>query len=160
MRRIPFAQATDLPESRRLIPKGPPVIKPIMRNQTFLAQPCAPATIADTQTAQDLLDTLAAHSHECVGMAANMIGVPKRIIVFDDEGTSRIMFNPEIISCAGPFETEEGCLSLLGRRAATRYRTIKVRYEDKAFRSKTKSFAGWTAQIIQHEIDHCNGIVI
>ena len=131
-----------------------------MKNQTFLAQPCAPATAADAQTAQDLLDTLAAHSHECIGMAANMIGVPKRIIVFDDEGTSRIMFNPEVISCAGPFETEEGCLSLLGRRTATRYRTIKVRYEDEAFRSKTKSFAGWTAQIIQHEIDHCNGIVI
>ena len=136
------------------------MIKPIMTNQVFLSKPSTPATENDTQTAQDLLDTLKAHSHECVGMAANMIGVAKRIIVFDDEGTHRLMFNPEIISSAGSYETEEGCLSLQGRRSTTRFRTIKVRYEDNNFRERTKSYSGWTAQIIQHEIDHCNGIVI
>lgn len=136
------------------------MIKPIMTNEIFLARPSEPAAAADAQTAQDLLDTLAAHAHECVGMAANMIGVPKRIIVFDDEGTYRIMYNPEIVSSAGAYDTEEGCLSLTGRRPATRYRTIKVRYEDADFRERTKTYTGWTAQIIQHEIDHTNGIVI
>ena len=136
------------------------MIKPIMTNEMFLAQPSAQATADDAQTAQDLLDTLAAHKHECVGMAANMIGVAKRIIAFDDEGTYRIMYNPEIISKAGAYGTEEGCLSLAGRRPTTRYRTIKVRYEDAAFHEKTKSYTGWTAQITQHEIDHLNGIVI
>ncbi len=136
------------------------MIKPIMTNQLFLSQPSAPVTTADAQTAQDLLDTLSAHNHEYVGMAANMIGVLKRIIVFDDEGTPRIMFNPEIVSSTGPFETEEGCLSLRGQRATTRYRSIKVSYEDIGFQQKTKTFTGWTAQIIQHEIDHCNGILI
>lgn len=136
------------------------MIKPIMTNQIFLAQPSSPATAEDTQTAQDLLDTLTAHNQECVGMAANMIGALKRIIVFDDNGTYHIMFNPEIVSTTGMFETEEGCLSLAGRRTTTRYRTIKVRFEDINFRTKTKSFTGWTAQIIQHEIDHCNGIII
>lgn len=92
------------------------MIKPIMTNEIFLARPSEPATAADAQTAQDLLDTLAAHAHECVGMAANMIGVPKRIIVFDDEGTHRIMYNPEIVSSAGAYDAEEGCLSLIGRR--------------------------------------------
>ena len=136
------------------------MIQPIMTNQAFLAQPSAPATIEDTQTAQDLADTLVAHSKACVGMAANMIGVRKRIIVFDDAGTNRIMFNPELLSGAGAYEAEEGCLSLPGRRATTRYRTIKVRFEDEGFRVKTRTFSGWTAQIIQHEIDHCNGILI
>ena len=136
------------------------MIKPIMTNQAFLSRPSEPATADDAQTAQDLLDTLAAHRRECVGMAANMIGVPKRIIAFDDEGTPRIMHNPEIVSRAGAYETKEGCLSLDGRRPATRYRTIKVRYEDADFRPKTKTYTGWTAQIIQHEIDHCEGIVI
>ncbi len=136
------------------------MIKPIMTNEIFLARPSEPATAADAQTAQDLLDTLAAHAHECVGMAANMIGVPKRIIVFDDEGTHRIMYNPEIVSSAGAYDTEEGCLSLIGRRPTTRYRTIKVCYEDADFHERTKTYTGWTAQIIQHEIDHTNGIVI
>lgn len=136
------------------------MIKPIMTNEIFLARPSEPATAADAQTAQDLLDTLAAHAHECVGMAANMIGVPKRIIVFDDEGTHRIMYNPEIVSSAGAYDAEEGCLSLIGRRPATRYRTIKVCYEDADFHERTKTYTGWTAQIIQHEIDHTNGIVI
>lgn len=136
------------------------MIKPIMTNEIFLARPSEPATTADAQTAQDLLDTLAVHAHECVGMAANMIGVPKRIIVFDDEGTHRIMYNPEIVSSAGAYDTEEGCLSLIGRRPTTRYRTIKVCYEDADFHERTKTYTGWTAQIIQHEIDHTNGIVI
>lgn len=136
------------------------MIRPIMTNQTFLAMPSAPATDADAQVAQDLLDTLAAHAHECVGMAANMIGVAKRIIVFDDEGTPRVIFNPEIVSKAGAYDTREGCLSLIGQRPTTRYRTIKVTYHDRDFRSKTKSFTGFTAQIIQHEVDHCNGIII
>lgn len=136
------------------------MIKPIMTNEIFLARPSEPATAADAQTAQDLLDTLAAHAHECVGMAANMIGVPKRIIVFDDEGTHRIMYNPEIVSSAGAYDAEEGCLSLIGRRPSTRYRTIKVCYEDADFHERTKTYTGWTAQIIQHEIDHTNGIVI
>ena len=136
------------------------MIKPIMTNEISLARPSEPATAADAQTAQDLLDTLAAHAHECVGMAANMIGVPKRIIVFDDEGTHRIMYNPEIVSSAGAYDTEEGCLSLIGRRPTTRYRTIKVCYEDADFHERTKTYTGWTAQIIQHEIDHTNGIVI
>lgn len=136
------------------------MIKPIMTNEIFLARPSEPATAADAQTAQDLLDTLAAHAHECVGMAANMIGVPKRIIVFDDEGTHRIMYNPEIVSSAGAYDAEEGCLSLIGRRPSTRYRTIKVCYEDADFHERTKTYTGWTAQIIQHEIDHCDGILI
>ena len=134
------------------------MIKPIMTNEISLARPSETATAADAQTAQDLLDTLAAHAHECVGMAANMIGASKRIIVFDDEGTYRIMYNPEIVSSA--YDAEEGCLSLIGRRPTTRYRTIKVCYEDADFHERTKTYTGWTAQIIQHEIDHTNGIVI
>lgn len=136
------------------------MIKPIMTNQLFLARPSEPAGPSDAPTAQDLLDTLAAHSHECVGMAANMIGMLKRIIAFDDEGTYRIMYNPEIVSRAGEYAADEGCLSLAGRRPVTRYRTIKVRYQDAEFREKTKTYTGWTAQIIQHEIDHCDGIVV
>ncbi|MEG0504474.1 MAG: peptide deformylase [Raoultibacter sp.] len=136
------------------------MIQPIMTNQIFLAQPSAVASAADIQTARDLIDTLTAHNHECVGMAANMIGVLKRIIVFDDESTYQVMFNPEIISSAGEFETEEGCLSLVGRRPTTRYRTIKVYFEDLDFHSKTRTYTGWTTQIIQYEIDHCNGIII
>ena len=136
------------------------MIKPIMTNEISLARPSETATAADAQTAQDLLDTLAAHAHECVGMAANMIGASKRIIVFDDEGTYRIMYNPEIVSSAGAYDAEEGCLSLIGRRPTTRYRTIKVCYEDADFHERTKTYTGWTAQIIQHEVDHCNGIII
>ena len=136
------------------------MIKPLMTNEISLARPSETATAADAQTAQDLLDTLAAHAHECVGMAANMIGASKRIIVFDDEGTYRIMYNPEIVSSAGAYDAEEGCLSLIGRRPTTRYRTIKVCYEDADFHERTKTYTGWTAQIIQHEIDHCEGIVI
>lgn len=131
-----------------------------MRERFVLQQTSAPVTADDLQTARDLRDTLEAHAHECVGMAANMIGVLKRIIVFDDNGQIKTMLNPEIVSKAGPFETEEGCLSLAGTRKTTRYKTIEVRFQDEALNERTKTFRGWTAQIIQHEIDHCDGILI
>ena len=115
----------------------------------------------DLQVAQDLLDTLAANKEACVGMAANMIGVRKRIIAFDNEGTYMTMFNPEIIKAAGLYDTQEGCLSLLGGpRPCKRYQTIKVRWQNENFQIRMKTFTGWTAQIIQHEIDHCNGVLI
>lgn len=110
--------------------------------------------------AQDLLDTLAANAERCVGLAANMIGVRKRVIAVDDAGSHFVLFNPEIIKCSEPFETEEACLSLTGKRKAKRYGSIKVRYHNRDFQVRLKTFKGWTAQIIQHEIDHCSGIVI
>ncbi|MBT1178003.1 peptide deformylase [Bifidobacterium callimiconis] len=134
--------------------------RPIMTSAAFLSQPSAPATKNDAKVAQDLLDTLAAHANECVGMAANMIGVSRQVIVFDDNGTARAMFNPRITAQSEPYETREGCLSLIGERKTTRYRRITVSFDDLAFHRCTENFAGWTAQIIQHEIDHCNGIVI
>ena len=119
------------------------------------------ATKEDLQVAQDLLDTLIANKDGCVGMAANMIGVRKRIIVFDNEGTYMTMFNPEIIKKSEPYNTEEGCLSLLcGPRPCKRYQTIKVQWQTPEFQTRIKTFTGWPAQIIQHEIDHCNGILI
>lgn len=136
------------------------MIRPIMKDQFFLSRKSQPATKEDLPIAQDLMDTLTAHRQECVGMAANMIGVLKRIIIFDNSGTYTVMFNPEIIAKSGAFETKEGCLSLTGQRDTTRYTTIKVRYQDMAFRPKVSTFTGWPAQIIQHEIDHCNGILI
>ena len=136
------------------------MIQPIMKDPIFLAQPSAPATEADLPVAQDLLDTLAAHKDGCVGMAANMIGVSKRIIVFDNEGTYMVMFNPEIVKSSQPYQAEEGCLSLTGRRTTKRYRSIKVQYQNDRFQTRLKTFTGWTAQIIQHEIDHCNGVLI
>lgn len=136
------------------------MIKPIMKDPIFLARKSAPATEADLQTAQDLLDTLAAHKDGCVGMAANMIGVAKRMIAFDNGGKYMVMFNPEIVKRSQPYETEEGCLSLSGTRKAKRYRTIKVRYQDERFLTRYQSFTGWTAQIVQHEIDHCEGVLI
>ena len=136
------------------------MIQPIMKDPIFLAQPSAPATEADLPVAQDLLDTLAAHKDGCVGMAANMIGVSKRIIVFDNEGTYMVMFNPEIVKCSQPYHAAEGCLSLTGRRTAKRYRSIKVQYQNDQFQTRLKTFTGWTAQIIQHEIDHCSGVLI
>ena len=134
--------------------------RPIMRDIIFLSQPSAPASPEDLPVARDLLDTLAAHRDGCVGMAANMIGVSKRIIAFDQEGEYMVMFNPEIVKRSGPYEAEEGCLSLEGRRRAKRYRSIKVRYQNEAFQTRLKTFTGWTAQIIQHELDHCEGILI
>jgi len=136
------------------------MVKEIMKDPIFLSLKSTPATKEDLSVAQDLLDTLAAHRDGCVGMAANMIGVTKRIIVFDNEGTDMVMFNPEIIKCSQPYQTEEGCLSLSGLRTTKRYRSIKVRYQNADFSVRLKSFTDWTAQIIQHEIDHCNGILI
>lgn len=136
------------------------MIREIMKDPVFLAQKSVPAVESDLSVAQDLLETLEAHKAGCVGMAANMIGVAKRIIAFDCDGTYMVMFNPEIVKQAQPYETEEGCLSLPGIRKTKRYRTIKVRYQNADFAVRIKTFTGWTAQIIQHEIDHCNGILI
>lgn len=136
------------------------MIREICRDETFLSQKAAPATADDLATAQDLLDTLTAHKDGCVGMAANMIGVSKRIIVFLNEGGPSLMFNPKILKRSGPYHTEEGCLSLPGRRETKRYRSIKVEYQNEAFQTRWKTFTGFSAQIIQHEIDHCDGILI
>ena len=132
----------------------------ICRDETFLAQKAAPATAEDLGAAQDLLDTLIAHKDGCVGMAANMIGVCKRIIAFDNEGTYMVMFNPVIVRQSGPYETQEGCLSLSGVRKTKRFQTVKVQWQNEKFQTRLKTFTGWTAEIIQHEIDHCEGILI
>ena len=136
------------------------MVKPIMRDIFFLNQPSEPATEADRKTGMDLLDTLKAHEEECVGMAANMIGVRKRIIAFDNEGSYMVMFNPEIVKKSGAYETEEGCLSLAGVRKCMRYQEIEVQYQDINFKQQRQMYSGWIAQIIQHEIDHCCGILI
>ena len=136
------------------------MVREIMRDEAFLSQKAEPATQDDLNIAQDLLDTLTAHKTGCVGMAANMIGVCKRIIVFDNEGKYMVMFNPEIIKKSGPYEAEEGCLSLTGTRKAKRWQSIKVQYQNEQFQPRFKTFTGWTAQIIQHEIDHCEGVLI
>ena len=137
------------------------MIKEIIHAPIFLAGKSELATKEDLQVAQDLLDTLIANKDGCVGMAANMIGVRKRIIVFDNEGTYMPMFNPEIITKSVPYETEEGCLSLLGGpRPCKRYKTIKVQWQTAEFQTRIKTFTGLPAQIIQHEIDHCNGVLI
>ncbi|WP_418484337.1 peptide deformylase [Dysosmobacter sp.] len=136
------------------------MIREICRDETFLAQKAAPATADDLATAQDLLDTLTAHKDSCVGMAANMIGVCKRIIAFDNDGTYMVMFNPVIVRQSGPYETQEGCLSLSGVRKTKRFQTVKVQWQNEKFQTRLKTFTGWTAEIIQHEIDHCEGILI
>ena len=137
------------------------MIKEIMHDPIFLAGKSQAATAEDLQVAEDLLDTLTANKEKCVGMAANMIGVRKAIIVFDNDGSYMTMFNPEIIKMSGLYETEEGCLSLIGEpRKCKRYKTIKVKWQTKNFETRIKTFTGWTAQIIQHEIDHCHGILI
>ena len=136
------------------------MIREICRDETFLAQKAAPATADDLATAQDLLDTLTAHKDGCVGMAANMIGVNKRIIAFDNAGTYMVMFNPVIVRQSGPYETQEGCLSLTGVRKTKRFQTIKVQWQNEQFQTRLKTFTGWTAEIFQHEIDHCEGILI
>jgi peptide deformylase len=136
------------------------MIREICRDETFLAQKAAPATADDLATAQDLLDTLTAHKDGCVGMAANMIGVCKRIIAFDNDGTYMVMFNPVIVRQSGPYEAEEGCLSLSGVRKTKRFQTVKVQWQNEKFQTRLKTFTGWTAEIIQHEIDHCEGILI
>ena len=136
------------------------MIRDICRDETFLAQRAERAGLEDLETARDLLDTLAAHKESCVGMAANMIGVNKRIIVFDNEGEYMVMLNPVIVKQSGPYETEEGCLSLTGRRKTKRFQTIKVQWQNEKLPTRLKTFTGWTAEIIQHEIDHCDGILI
>ena len=136
------------------------MVREIMRDETFLAQKAETAAPEDLPVAQDLLDTLTAHKDSCVGMAANMIGVNKRIIGFDNEGAYMVMLNPKIVKKSGPYQAEEGCLSLSGVRKAKRWKSIKVQYQNKKFQTRFKTFTGWTAQIIQHEIDHCEGILI
>ena len=136
------------------------MIRPIMKDPIFLAQKSAQATVSDMAVARDLRDTLEAHRDGCVGMAANMIGTARRIIIFDDNGSATVMFNPEIVKCSGAYEAEEGCLSLPGTRKAKRYRSIKVQYRNEQFQTRLKTYTGFTAQIIQHEIDHRNGLLI
>ena len=137
------------------------MIKELMHDPIFLAGKSEVATKGDLQVAQDLLDTLLAHKESCVGMAANMIGVTERIIVFDNEGSYMTMLNPVILKGSDLYEAEEGCLSLLGGpRKCKRYKKIKVQYQTLELQTRLKTFEGWTAQIIQHEIDHCNGVLI
>ena len=137
------------------------MVKELIHDPFLLARKSSPATAEDLQIAQDLLDTLNAHRDTCVGMAANMIGVTKRIIVFLDGNKPTLMLNPEILKASGEYEAEESCLSLLGGpRKCRRYQKIKVRYQTTSLQIRLKTYEGWTAQIIQHEIDHCNGILI
>ena len=137
------------------------MVKELIHDPIFLAQRSQIATAADLQAAQDLADTLVFHRQTCVGMAANMIGIARRIIAFYDGDSLQIMFNPEIVKTAGEYRAEESCLSLLGGpRPARRFQKIKVRYQTADFQTRLKTFEGFTAQIIQHEIDHCNGILI
>ena len=136
------------------------MVREIRKDKVFLAEASEKATAEDTEIARDLLETLEAHKAGCVGMAANMIGVRKRIIAFDNEGSYMVMFNPEIVKKSGAYEAEEGCLSLTGTRKTRRWQSIKVQYQNEKMQIRLKTFTGWTAQIIQHEIDHCNGIII
>ena len=137
------------------------MVRELVHDPILLSRTSVPATKEDLQTVQDLLDTLSAHREACVGMAANMIGVAKRIIAFDCDGTYMIMLNPVILKATGEYEAQESCLSLLGGpRKALRYQKIKVEYQNEQLQKRIKTFEGWTAQIIQHEIDHCNGILI
>ena len=137
------------------------MVRELMHDPLFLARKSEPAGADDLDTARDLMDTLLFHKDSCVGMAANMIGVTKRIIVFQDGKTYITMLNPVIVKAEGEYEAEEGCLSLLGGpRKCKRFHKIKVQYQTLAMQSRLKTYSGWTAQIIQHEIDHCNGILI
>ncbi len=137
------------------------MVKELMHDPIFLSLKSELATKDDLPVAQDLLDTLTAHKDGCVGMAANMIGAKKRIICFDNEGTYMTMFNPQILKKSGPYDTEEGCLSLLGGpRKCKRYQTVKVQWQTAEMQTRIKTFTGFPAQIIQHEIDHCDGILI
>ena len=137
------------------------MIRELIHDPILLSRKSREAGAADLPIAADLLETLAAHKQTCVGMAANMIGEFVRIIAFDCEGKYMVMLNPEIIKAEGPYETEEGCLSLLGGpRKTKRFQKIKVRYQTETMQVRLKTFTGWTAQIIQHEIDHCDGILI
>ena len=137
------------------------MVKELMHDPIFLAKKSEPATKNDIDIAVDLLETLVHHQEGCVGMAANMIGELKRIIAFDNDGEYMVMFNPVILKKADAYETEESCLSLLGGpRKTKRYKSIKVQYQTEDFKIRIKTFKGFSAQIIQHEIDHCDGILI
>ena len=136
------------------------MIKPIMKDIFFLGQKSEPATVIDLQVAKDLQDTLAAHRDACVGMAANMIGYKKRTIIVSAGPVDIVMHNPVLVSKAGPYEAEEGCLSLDGTRKTTRYQEIEVRYQDMAFKEQTQKFSGFVAEIVQHEMDHLEGKII
>ena len=137
------------------------MIKDLIHDPILLEKKSEVATKEDLQVEQDLLDTLTAHKDGCVGTAANMIGVCKRIIAFDNDGTYMVTLNPEIIKESGPYDTEEGCLSLLGGpRKCKRYQTVKVQWQTAEFQTRIKTFTGFPAQIIQHEVDHCNGVLI
>ena len=136
------------------------MVKEVIHDPILLARKSETAMMEDLEVAQDLMDTLAANKDACVGMAANMIGESIRIIAFDDNGKYSVMFNPEIVKASGIYETEEGCLSLSGTRKTKRYQTVKVQYQNEKMQTRLKTYTGWTAEIIQHEIDHCNGIII
>lgn len=136
------------------------MVRPVIRDTFLLSQKSAPATPDDLDAVRDLIDTLAANRERCVGMAANMIGVLRRFIAVMDGEKILVMLNPEIVKASGAYHTEEGCLSLDGTRPARRYRSIKVRWQDEAFRVRIRTFEGFTAEIIQHEMDHLEGIVI
>ena len=136
------------------------MIRDICKDELFLARKAAPASPEDLPIAQYLLETLIAHKDGCVGMAANMIGAAKRIIAVEGEDGYLVMFNPVILKKSGPYETEEGCLSLTGTRKTTRFQTIKVQWPNEKFQTRIKTFTGWTAEILQHEVDHCDGILI
>lgn len=136
------------------------MVREIANCEAIFAPKAEPATISDLSVAEELLDTLNANREICVGMAANMIGINKRIIVFDHDGKHEVMLNPQIIKQSEPYTTEEGCLSLAGTRKAKRFKSIKVQYQNSEFQTRIKTYKGRTAQIIQHEIDHCDGIVI
>lgn len=134
--------------------------KPICKDPIFLSRKALPADPSDASLGQDLLDTLHIHREHCVGMAANMIGQAKRIIVVDDGGKTLLMYNPELLKAAGEYEAEEGCLSLPGMRKTKRFQSIKIRYQNEKFEPRIKTFRGFTAQIIQHEMDHLEGKLI
>ena len=136
------------------------MVREIMKDESFLAIPSVDAVPGDEAIGRDLLETLIAHKDGCVGMAANMIGVSKRIIAFENGDEYMLMYNPQIVKKSGPYTAEEGCLSLEGRRHTKRFKSIKVQYMNEAFQPRFKTFTGWTAQIIQHEVDHCDGIII
>ncbi len=137
------------------------MVRELMHDPLFLGRKARPATKEDLPLAADLLETLVAHRDTCVGMAANMIGEAVAIIAFDCDGSCMVMLNPEILKGEGQYETQEGCLSLLGGpRPTRRYQKIKVRWQNEQLQTRIKTFTGWTAQIIQHEVDHCKGILI
>ena len=137
------------------------MVRELVHDPILLARRSVDATMEDLPVAEDLLDTLKAHRETCVGMAANMIGIYKRIIAFDNAGSYTVMLNPRIVKGVGEYDTEESCLSLLGGpRKTKRWQKIKVEYQTERLQTRLKTFEGWTAQIIQHEIDHCNGILI